>query len=607
MQTGEVRYLYGQIQSDDSGTATISVEQQNLFGTDNEVVVSNQDLAGAVSGSGYKFTPAPPMPTRTYSVKADSLVQRIGFLLTGYSGTFVPMVVTDPNGTPVVCGQGDVTCTTVDHNPGDNMVQYIEVPNSGPGTWNATVDASSSQATFSFNALAASDLAADSPSKRLNPSIGQMPLVVQLGRAVDGNTVTGWLQSPNGQRFSGDFTMYDDGAHGDGRAGDGRFGLPDFAASRQGVGYLWVKGKVNGEDFERADPVPFNFQPVRVTATPQEIINYNEPFNVSFLVDNLTDRQLCFRSAVTIPNGWSAAWNVGGLCQNVAANGSATFILTVNPFWPDAPSGTLGEVSATFLEVSGGVYQGSDSATIERRRPPAVVMFDGRAANYEIRPSDTISVPVLIRAMDDQGYPVVDGTLVEVTSSQGTIEPVSPLAQSSAVNDQATLEFINGSTLFNFIPSTTVGDVTLTATMGDKSDTLILHVMNPSADSLELTASPTDIFNGPTTSNLVATIKDSYGAPVANALVRLVVSGDDATQGTINGSEAISATTNANGQLSATFTKAAGSGGTVWIRAELLGMEGGVAEVRREEHVQLILDQSATFTEGVKIPFVSKR
>ena len=608
MQTGEVRYLYNQINNEDSGGALISVRENGLFGgSGSEVVVSNQDLAGAVNGGGYKFTPAPPVETRTYAVKADSLIERIGFLQTGYSGAFLPMVVTDPNNVAVTCGSGGVTCYTVDHLAGDRMVQYIEVPNSGPGTWHATIDAASSQATFTFNALAASDVSADSTSLRLRPSIGASPFALRLGRATDDNMLTGWFQSPNGQRFGGEFTLYDDGAHGDGRAGDGRFGLPDLTAPGKGIGYLWVKGIVGGEEIVRSDPVPFNFQPLKVTALTKEVSNDNEAVTLYFQVDNLDGRDVCVNAELTLPAGWGADWDFDEIsCQGIAAGGSQTWALTVTPNWPDAASGTTAELGVAFVEAGEGSIQASDTVTFVRRRAPAVVEFDGRAELFEIRPDSTIAVPLLVRASDAQGYPVADGTLVEVIVSGGTIAPVAA-ASVAAVSDQATIELINGRAELSFTPPNTVGDVTATVQLGGLSDTITLHIVEAAADSIDLVATPTQIYDQVTSSELVVTVKDTFENPVANALVRLVVSDDDGTQGTINGSEAISGTTDSNGQFTATFVKTSAAVGTTWVRAELLLNEGGTLAVKQEDEEQLLLDPNAALVEDLRLPMITNR
>ena len=132
------------------------------------VTVSNNDVSGATSGMGYKFTPAPPQPTRIYDVDVDPLIESVVFLQTGYSGNFAPMTVTYPDGSAVNCNDtANVRCLTVNNKPGDRMVQFVQVNTNGQnGIYTATVGVGSgSSATFSFNALAASALQVSSPNK----------------------------------------------------------------------------------------------------------------------------------------------------------------------------------------------------------------------------------------------------------------------------------------------------------------------------------------------------------------------------------------------------------------------------------------------------------
>jgi hypothetical protein len=90
--------------------------------------------------------------------------------------------------------------------------------------------------------------------------------------------------------------------------------------------------------------------------------------------------------------------------------------------------------------------------------------------------------------------------------------------------------------------------------------------------------------DGISTSNLVATVKDRWGTPVADQVVRIGVSGDG-QMGTINGSEVVTGTTDTQGQYSATLT----SGTTIGearVRAELLVLEvDGYHPVHEDQQV----------------------
>ena len=124
-ETGEIRFLYDKVRTD-AAAAEISLIDDYLFATAGNVTVSNNDVSGATSGMGYKFTPAPPQPTRIYDVDVDPLIESVVFLQTGYSGNFAPMTVTYPDGSAVNCNDtANVRCLTVNNKPGDRMVQDV--------------------------------------------------------------------------------------------------------------------------------------------------------------------------------------------------------------------------------------------------------------------------------------------------------------------------------------------------------------------------------------------------------------------------------------------------------------------------------------------------
>jgi hypothetical protein len=59
---------------------------------------------------GYKLTPAPPHPTRTYTVAVESLLKGVGFLLTGSSGSFELFMICDPNSNAIACDATGTLC-----------------------------------------------------------------------------------------------------------------------------------------------------------------------------------------------------------------------------------------------------------------------------------------------------------------------------------------------------------------------------------------------------------------------------------------------------------------------------------------------------------------
>ena len=191
VQDGRIRFLYNRVFSQDAGASRIGL-RQTYFGITlepDEVIVSNNDVAGASNGKGYTFTPAPPQPTRTHTVTVDALMQSVGFLQTGFSGNFEQMIIKDPSGTAIPCvNNGDVICLIVDNVVGDRMVQYVQVDVNGrTGVWSATIDGGTSgSSTYSFTGMAASEIEAQGTYDRQRASFKAGSAVDATGRGDDG-------------------------------------------------------------------------------------------------------------------------------------------------------------------------------------------------------------------------------------------------------------------------------------------------------------------------------------------------------------------------------------------------------------------------------------
>jgi hypothetical protein len=78
-------------------------------------------------------------------------------LLTGYSGSFEPLAITDPDGNTVSCAEAGALCLNLD------LVQYAQFNTNGRnGDWHVVVDAGpSGEGTFSFISMAASPIASE--------------------------------------------------------------------------------------------------------------------------------------------------------------------------------------------------------------------------------------------------------------------------------------------------------------------------------------------------------------------------------------------------------------------------------------------------------------
>lgn len=575
-QTGEIRFLYNTLRQE-AATAEIGLVDSLIF-EGNNVIVSKNDLNGATNGMGYKFTPAPPQPSKTYEVEVDPLIESVIFMQTGYSGTFAPMVVTRPDGAAVNCADtANVKCLTVNNKPGDNMVQFVQVDTNGAsGVYTAVVAVGpSGSGTFSFNALAATELSASSPGNHTLPYKTPHRFVVDMGRPANNGQLQGWLQTPAGLALGSPFVLYDDGAHGDDAAGDGRFGSELITPPAIGAAYLWVEGTTNGVDFRRSDPVPYNFQPLVVAASPEYVEGfYAGGAYVGFTATNQDTVEHCYAVDFTPPDGWwvNSPYINSGIC--IAAGATTSLYTYAGRNLSDEALGETGEVTMTLIEVWEGSMTASAASTVALFRPVGAIEFDNRQVG-PIRPNGTDTVELTLNLYDDLGQSVgYSGPFNgELTVTGGTY------SLPTGMYEDGRLRII-------FTAGNSPGTATLSALAeGGLTAETTIEMAEPSGSAIELTASPIDLSTA-SQSSLTVTVRDLYGEPAAGETVRLSVSDDAGDQGAIGGNEVFEGATNKDGQMKATFTKAAGGEGDVVIRAELLG-PGGV--VLRETNVTLYL------------------
>jgi hypothetical protein len=575
LQTGEIRFQYDDLRNE-AATSEIGLENGYAF-VPGSVVVSKNDINGASDDMGYKFTPAPPQPSKTYEVDVDPLISSVVFLQTGYSGDFAPLVVTRPDGAAVDCADtANVRCITVNSKPGDRMVQFVQVNTAGKGgLYKATVAVGpSGGGTFSFNALAASDLRVSSPD---NHTLARKAhtFIVDLGRPADGGTLQGWLRAVDGAAFGDPFVLYDDGAHGDGEANDGRFGSDSFTPPRSGAAYLWVEGEVDGVTFKRSDPAPFNFQPVEVTASPDQEAYYGESVAVSFPINNRTNVRLCYALDFNVPAGWTLSTPfTNGHCVDPGAT-SAPYAYVSRSLTPDR-AGETGEVTMTATEQYGGMIAGSATTRVTLFRPPVELEWDNRQLT-PLRPNGADTAELELVLHDDRGGIVgISGPFNgEITVDGGTVTLPTGM-------------YADGRLRVIFEAGNQPGTATIDALAeGGLMASTTIELAEPVAATITLAATPVDV-SDVNSSALLVTVLDTMGNPAAGETVRLSVSDDDGDRGTIGGGEVFEGATDKKGQLKATFAKKAGAEGTVIVRAELLG-EGGA--VVREASVLLYLSE----------------
>ena len=561
-QTGEIRFQYQAGAPNFASSATIGLEDNTAT---RAVQVSFNDANGASNGMGYKFTPAPPQPNKTFTVPVDSMMSSVGFLLTGYSGDFDPLDVRMPDGSAVSCADTvHVLCLNL------GLVQYVQADVLGhTGVWTATVGAGPSGAgTFSFSSLAASPITASSPNDHSRSSADGSGLLVNLGQAISGNALDGWFQQPDGKPLCPAFKLFDDGAHGDGFAGDGRFGSAGFSVCKPGTGYLHVKGSHNGVAFERIDSIPFTFQPIQVQSLGDGInLGGNTPLRFKLQNDDTVTH--CYRANTQLPAGWTAQMNFSffelliGTCVSAGNSIIKTLVVTPSLSVPNSlPSGFVGEVNVSFSETEQGIMSDGDTARVTRYNPASSIEIVNEFSHNYIRPNNVDTATLHVAVTDNQGFNVADGTPVTLQTSLGSVSPLI----GTTTNGQFPVLFTAGAV---------AGDAIITATeiaTGIQATTTI-HIHAPVADHIDLVAAPQNLPPDTPTSALTATVFDRWGDPIPNQIVRIGVE-DDAQLGLVNGVEVITATTNAQGQLSGTFSKV-GPIGPVGVRAEVLQSDGG--------------------------------
>ena len=174
-----------------------------------------------------------------------------------------------------------------------------------------------------------------------------------------------------------------------------------------------------------------------------------------------------------------------------------------------------------------------------------------------------VSATLDFTVLDDEAKVVADGTEVQLSTTLGSVSPAIGITHAGFF----TATITSGSTAGTAIVTA--------ATTNNVSATTEVDIATPKANQIMLEVSPRLVPpDGISTSNLVATVKDRWGTPVADQVVRIGVSGDGQL-GTINGTEVLTGTTNIQGQFTAVYTSGT-IAGEARVRAELLimGTEG---------------------------------
>jgi hypothetical protein len=564
--TGEIRFQYETV-PEGASSATIGLENA---GGSRGVQVSYNEAPGASDGMGYKFVPAPPQPTKTYTVAVDAHMEAIGFLLAGYSGSFEPLAVYDPDDNLVSCNEAGALCLELD------LVQYMQVNVNGRiGEWHVVVDAGpTGEGTFNFTSMAASPIAVASSGNHFISTGGGTSLFVNLGLPVDGNMLSGWFTQPNDTPCGTSFNLYDDGEHDDGLAGDGLFGSNPYTMNTACTAYLWVGGTLNGEDFERIDPVPYSFQPLSISSS-SDGANFGGGTPLQFELHNADVHNHCYWLLYTAPEGW---WLEGlSILPLACVNAGQTNILNVTAYMGpgntnDLPSGTSGEFALSMVEIEEGIMSDVTAVGVTRYRPTDYIEIFN--PNRYIRPNgDTALMNIYV--FDEQNVSVADGTAVQLGATLGTISPTLGTTKDGVLLAEFTSGAAEGTAVITAMSNNIVADTTI-------------DILQPQPNQIELMATPAQLpSDGTSTATLVVTVRDRWGDPVANQAVRIGIEGDGA-MGMIGNGDFAEGMTDGNGQFSATFV-AGVTPGDVWVRGELLILEGGEYHVAHDDRQRIIL------------------
>ena len=545
--TDEIRFQYGTIVG---GAQSATIGLENASGA-SYVQASYNTTSGAQSGMGYKFTPAPAQPTKTYTVAVDSTMSSIGFLMTGFSGDFDPLVVLDSDDKIVTCSDPGVTCISA------GRVQYLQAPvNSRYGDWDARVEAGpSGSGTFSFSSFAISAVAIEDTGEHSISTASSLPLYIDLGQTTDDSQLQGDFVKPDGSACGSTIYLYDDGAHNDLYDKDGVFGSAAYTPQCTGSAYLQLTGVMTGTNIVRVDPKPYLFIPVRLELNDRDVENYGSGTTLSYYIHNDDDFDHTYIYDIQLPPGWWTSPTMAGeeVFVNAHSNKYGSFQVFMGADPNTLASGNSGQVVLTIIEKELGEITASDSATITRRRAPSTLVFEPNA--YYLRPYDT--VPLLVYINDEQGYPVADGLQIDLY--------VTPTGMGSLPGYAITA---NGLISFDYTAGGDLGTVTITAQYngplsalkGGPLGTYEIPIQNPEAHTIDLVAADHTLPGfGSAQTWLTATVLDHFGDPVKSVDIEICVLGDqdqysNPEWGLVDDTWCVTKTTDNLGQVQALYT-----------------------------------------------------
>ncbi|WGO96456.1 Ig-like domain-containing protein (plasmid) [Pseudomonas viciae] len=234
----------------------------------------------------------------------------------------------------------------------------------------------------------------------------------------------------------------------------------------------------------------------------------------------------------------------------------------------------IGDATVTAQAVAG-----SADARVDFVADTANARVLSLVASPGVIPADETTTSLLTATIvDANGNPVGAGVPVTWSTTDGTLSTAASVTDASS------------KTVVALKSSTKMGTATVTAkaAAGEQTATVAFTANSATAKVIDLTATPTSIVaDGTTTSNLVATVEDANGNPVANAPVTWTTS-----TGTLS---AASSTTDANGKTSVTLKGTAAGSATVKAQASA-GASTANVTLTSDGSTAKVIDLTATPT-----------
>lgn len=288
---------------------------------------------------------------------------------------------------------------------------------------------------------------------------------------------------------------------------------------------------------------PANASDINITKTASAgVVKAGDPFTYTLTVFNATGYEINAIISDTIPAGVTIVNPGNGNVTNgvikwssvTIPNGTSvqkSFIVSVNH---------VGEVvNSTYGAASGSIFDDGPPVSVTIiPNDPANITLTANPTSVEVGGSSVLTV----RITDAYSNSVVDGTTATLRFDKGTID-----GQTAGTPINATTS--GGQIVKTLLGGTVAGTAHVTATVGSLQSTTSVDLKPGPPSSLVVTVSPSSILaNGSTTAAITATIRDSYGNPVAETPVIITTS-----IGRLNGNSATAVMNTSNGQVTATL------------------------------------------------------